>query len=237
MTSVAPFVPAGVAVGTFPISPDRALVQHRVPHAQLEPVLEHRALPAGIDDDLGPDLFAPRRPPSGSSRRRPDRRRRAPPARAPAGGPRRRARGRCRASSGRTRCGSPARSASTRAACCPRSRTAPTACPAALTNCTLYFLTKGLAFILSSMFSRLNTQYVSGISDSPMWKRGNCSRSNSRTLNPALGEQGGDRAARRTAADHDHVGGLSAHRKNSKSEANRNVRTIESQRQLLSASS
>ena len=28
----------------------------------------------------------------------------------------------------------------------------------ALTNCTLYFLMKGLPFILSSMFSRLSTQ-------------------------------------------------------------------------------
>ena len=40
--------------------------------------------------------------------------------------------------------------------------------PCALTNCTLYFLTNALCFILSSMFNRLNTQYVSGISDSPI---------------------------------------------------------------------
>ena len=32
------------------------------------------------------------------------------------------------------------------------------------------------------MFSRLSTQYVSGISDSPMWNRGNWARSKSRTL-------------------------------------------------------
>src|SRR5262249_41749685 len=56
--------------------------------------------------------------------------------------------------------------------------------PCALTNCTLYFLTNALFFILSSMFNRLNTQYVSGISDSPMWNRGNLSRSNNRTLRP-----------------------------------------------------
>ena len=49
----------------------------------------------------------------------------------------------------------PARSASTRAACCRGSRTGPTSCPLALTNCTLYFLTNWLAFILSSMLSRL----------------------------------------------------------------------------------
>jgi hypothetical protein len=34
------------------------------------------------------------------------------------------------------------------------------------------------------MLSRWNTQYVSGISDSPMWKRGNSSRSNSHTRTP-----------------------------------------------------
>jgi hypothetical protein len=34
------------------------------------------------------------------------------------------------------------------------------------------------------MFSFLSTQYVSGISDSPMWKRGNFSRSNRPTRWP-----------------------------------------------------
>src|SRR6185436_17849203 len=34
------------------------------------------------------------------------------------------------------------------------------------------------------MLSRLSTQYVSGISDSPIWKRGKRSRSNSCTLTP-----------------------------------------------------
>src|SRR5688572_22750616 len=34
------------------------------------------------------------------------------------------------------------------------------------------------------MLSRCKTQYVSGMSDSPTWKRGNCSRSNSSTRRP-----------------------------------------------------
>src|SRR5437868_15262001 len=34
------------------------------------------------------------------------------------------------------------------------------------------------------MLRRFRTWYVSGMSDSPMWKRGNFSRSNSRTLWP-----------------------------------------------------
>src|SRR5687768_12343800 len=34
------------------------------------------------------------------------------------------------------------------------------------------------------MLRRFSTQYVSGISDSPMWNRGKGSRSNSRTLKP-----------------------------------------------------
>ena len=65
---------------------------------------------------------------------------------------------------------------------------------AGLTNCTLYFLTKRLAFILSSMPSRWSTQYVSGISDSPIWNRGKCSR---RTIAPdsRAGEQGRGRRA------------------------------------------
>ena len=142
------FVAAGVAVGALPVGPDRALVEDRVPDAQAQAVLD-----AGR--------------PGRWRRRRPWR---APRARAVlvadghADGAvaleehvehahafvrrRRRARARCRASSGRTRCAPPARSASTRAACCPRSRTAPTACRCALTNCTLYFLTKWLCLHL-----------------------------------------------------------------------------------------
>ena len=44
------------------------------------------------------------------------------------------------------------------------------------------------------------------MSDSPMWKRGNCSRSKSLTLQAVLGEQGRDGAAGRAAADDDDVG-------------------------------
>jgi hypothetical protein len=40
--------------------------------------------------------------------------------------------------------------------------------PLAVTNCTLYFFTKSLFRSLGSMPSRSKTQYVSGISDSPM---------------------------------------------------------------------
>ncbi len=54
--------------------------------------------------------------------------------------------------------------------------------PFAFTNWTLYFLVKWLFCIFGSMFRRFSTQYVSGISDSPMWKRGKRSRSNSCTL-------------------------------------------------------
>src|SRR5207245_720355 len=51
------FVAARVAVGPFPVSPDGALVEHRVPEAQFEAVLQHRALAAGIDNDLRPHLL------------------------------------------------------------------------------------------------------------------------------------------------------------------------------------
>ena len=53
------FVAAGVAVGALPVRPDRALVQQRIPHAQLEPVLQQRRLSARIDDDLGANVAAP----------------------------------------------------------------------------------------------------------------------------------------------------------------------------------
>ena len=122
------FVAAAVAIGAFPVGPDRALVQDRIPQAQLEPVLQERRLAAGVDDDLGTDVAA-----------RAVRVLDAHADRAVAieqhvedvdalRARRRRARARSRASSDRTRCAPPARSASTRAACCPRSRTAPTAC-------------------------------------------------------------------------------------------------------------
>ena len=46
------FVAAAIAVRAFPVGPDRPLVQDRVPDPQLEPVLQHRGLPAGVDHDL-----------------------------------------------------------------------------------------------------------------------------------------------------------------------------------------
>ena len=52
------FVAAGVAVGALPVRPDRALVQHRVPQPQLEPVLQQAVLAAGVDDHLGAHLAA-----------------------------------------------------------------------------------------------------------------------------------------------------------------------------------
>ena len=61
--------------------------------------------------------------------------------------------------------------------------------PLAFTNWTLYFFTKWLFCIFGSMPSRFSTQYVSGISDSPMWNRGKRSRSNSATLLAALGDE------------------------------------------------
>ena len=51
-----PFVAARVAVGTFPVGPDRTLVEHGVPDAQPQPVLDQPDLPAGIDHDLGAHL-------------------------------------------------------------------------------------------------------------------------------------------------------------------------------------
>src|SRR5262249_43833167 len=52
-----PFVAAGVAISAAPVGPDRPLVQDRVPEAQLELVLQHRALAAGVHDHLGAHLF------------------------------------------------------------------------------------------------------------------------------------------------------------------------------------
>src|SRR5206468_2497032 len=48
---------AAVARGPLPIGPNRPLVQHRVPQARLEPVLEQRALAAGVHDHLRAHLF------------------------------------------------------------------------------------------------------------------------------------------------------------------------------------
>src|SRR5262249_45105199 len=49
------FVPAGVAVSALPVGPDGAFVEHGIPEPQLEAILEHGALAARIDDDLGAD--------------------------------------------------------------------------------------------------------------------------------------------------------------------------------------
>ena len=51
-----PLVTAGIAIRAFPIGPHRALVQHRIPDAQAQPVHHHPVLPAGVDHDLGPHL-------------------------------------------------------------------------------------------------------------------------------------------------------------------------------------
>ena len=51
-------VAAGVAVGAFPVGPDRALVEDGIPEAQLEAVLQQRRLAAGVDDDLGVHVAA-----------------------------------------------------------------------------------------------------------------------------------------------------------------------------------
>ena len=146
---MAPSSRAGVAIGALPVGPQGRLLQLRVPLAQLEAAHDHRALAAGVDDHLGAHLALAAVFVLRSARRRPARLRTALRARGRLRAPRRRARGRCRASAGRTRCAAPARSASIRAACGPGSRTARTACRCELTNCTLYFLTKWLAFILS----------------------------------------------------------------------------------------
>ena len=105
----------------------------------------------------------------------------------------------------RTRCGAPARSATIRAACDRRNRTARTACRCWLTNCTLYFLTKWLPFIFGSMLSRLSTQYVCGISDSPMWNRGKLLALEQLHPVALLGDQRGDGRAGRAAADDDDI--------------------------------
>src|SRR5262249_59670374 len=52
-----PLVAARVAVGPLPVGPDGTLVEHRVPQPQLEAVLQHRALAAGVHDDPGPHLL------------------------------------------------------------------------------------------------------------------------------------------------------------------------------------
>ena len=124
-----PLVAPRVAIRALPVRPDRALVEHRIPQPELQPVLQERRLAARVDDDARADLAlsAARRAPGRSRRRWRDRRRTGPRGRARLRARRRRARARSRASSDRTRCARPARSASTRAACCPRSRTAPTA--------------------------------------------------------------------------------------------------------------
>src|SRR5207248_2672666 len=51
------FVAACVAIGALPVRPDRPLVEHRIPEAKLEAVLEHRALAARVDDHRGVNLF------------------------------------------------------------------------------------------------------------------------------------------------------------------------------------
>jgi hypothetical protein len=53
-----PFIAAGIAIGALPVGPDGALVQDRIPEAQLEPVLQHRGLSGRVDDDLGAHLAA-----------------------------------------------------------------------------------------------------------------------------------------------------------------------------------
>src|SRR3989449_1277513 len=53
------FVAAGVAIRAFPVRPDGALVQHRIPDTQAETILNQPGLPAGVDDDLGADVTAP----------------------------------------------------------------------------------------------------------------------------------------------------------------------------------
>ena len=47
------FIASGVAVGAFPVGPDGALVQSRIPDAQFELVLDQAALAAGVDHNLG----------------------------------------------------------------------------------------------------------------------------------------------------------------------------------------
>ena len=45
------FVAAGVAIGPFPVRPDGALVQDRIPDAEPKPILKQPGLTARIDDD------------------------------------------------------------------------------------------------------------------------------------------------------------------------------------------
>src|SRR5262249_28280424 len=49
-------VAAGVAISALPIRPDGAFVEDGVPQAELEAILQHGALAAGVDDDFGPDF-------------------------------------------------------------------------------------------------------------------------------------------------------------------------------------
>ena len=51
-----PLVAAGVAIGTLPVGPDCAFVQDRIPDAELETILQHRLLSAGVDDNFRPHL-------------------------------------------------------------------------------------------------------------------------------------------------------------------------------------
>ena len=50
------FVAPGVAIGAFPVGPDGALVEHRVPDPEAHLVLEQAVLSAGVDDHLGAHL-------------------------------------------------------------------------------------------------------------------------------------------------------------------------------------
>ena len=162
-------------------------------------------LAAGVDDDLGAHVAHRAVLVLDRARRRRGRPRTARRARARLRARRRRARGRCRASSDRTRCAPPARSASTRAACCPRSRTAPRACPLALTNCTLYFLTKWLCCIFGSMFSRFEHPVGFGnqrLADVEARKVLALEELDAIAL---LGDQRRDRGAGRPAADDDDI--------------------------------
>src|SRR5437870_9623056 len=51
-----PFVATLVPIRAFPVRPDGALVQHRIPKPELEAVLQKRLLSARIHDDLGVNL-------------------------------------------------------------------------------------------------------------------------------------------------------------------------------------
>src|SRR5262245_37143516 len=51
------FSAAGIAIGSFPVRPECGFLEHRIPIAEVQPVHDHRALTAGIDDDLGPHFL------------------------------------------------------------------------------------------------------------------------------------------------------------------------------------